>query len=388
MSLRRFYLGRNIYLKLIEFPALYNTKTDELYCIDQQALDFFLAIDRGENVDTERWSKEEIEILLKEGILREEPTDRLRPPVRQSPVPSLRYLELQITRRCNLRCRHCFVGEASNVDLGIEEIKKVLREFEELQGLRVLITGGEPLMHPDFLKINQYLETVAVRKILFTNGLLLNDKVLSVLKFDEIQISIDGMKRGHEILRGKNTFDRALSALKRALDRGFDVSVATVIHRENLNEFEELEATLREYRIREWIVDAMAIAGNLRNNRELAVTPEQASEIMKRYGFTKEDHPKAEGYGCGAHLLSVLATGEVAFCSYYGDSPIGHLRDGLESLWLRKKHVKIEELECYGLECRFIDECRGGCRFRAESITGSNKAPDKLRCRFFGINHS
>ncbi len=47
-----------------------------------------------------------------------------------------------------------------------------------MQGLRVLITGGEPLMHPEFEKINDFIKELPIRKILFTNGVLLNDNIL------------------------------------------------------------------------------------------------------------------------------------------------------------------------------------------------------------------
>ena len=61
---------------------------------------------------------------MREGILTKEPpynklrgtkiqNDKRRPPIKKSPVPSLRYLELQITDRCNLRCRHCYIDTNS-----------------------------------------------------------------------------------------------------------------------------------------------------------------------------------------------------------------------------------------------------------------------------------
>jgi len=49
----------------------------------------------------------------------------------------------------------------------------VLNEFQEMQGLRVLFTGGEPLLHPDFRKVNEFVKDLALRKILFTNGVIL-----------------------------------------------------------------------------------------------------------------------------------------------------------------------------------------------------------------------
>ena len=60
--------------------------------------------------------------------------------------PSLRYLLIHITGRCNLCCRHCFLGNPSPQELGLGEILKVAGEFVDLQGLRFIVSGGEPLM--------------------------------------------------------------------------------------------------------------------------------------------------------------------------------------------------------------------------------------------------
>ena len=83
-----------------------------------------------------------------------------------------------------------------------------------MQGLRVLITGGEPLLHRSFKEINQMLPEFFIRKILFTNGLLLNNKILSDLNVNEIQISIDGLEEAHDSIRGKGTFRLSIEAIK------------------------------------------------------------------------------------------------------------------------------------------------------------------------------
>lgn len=381
MNSAEYHLNKNFFLKLIEFQSLYNIKTDELYCLDEKAFQILKKIEQDEK--PVQIDKELLEYCINEGILTEKPVKRIKTPLRQSPIPSLRYLELQITKRCNLKCQHCFVGETRSVDLTFEQIVTVLNEFQEMQGLRVLITGGEPLLHPDFRKVNEFVKDLALRKILFTNGVILNDEILKKLNVEEIQISIDGAKKGHEILRGKDTFDRAITALKKAIDCGFDVSVATVIHKGNLQEFDELENILKTFNIKSWTVDALTISGNLRLNKELWVSPKEAATIMNRYGFTPEDHPRKEGYGCGTHLLSVLATGKAAFCSFYEESPIGDINEGLENLWKRKKQIFLKELECTKINCQFINECRGGCRFRAKMLSGDEKSPDLFKCYQF-----
>lgn len=384
MSLPDYYLKENLFIKLIEFPALYNVKTDELYCVDQRALEFLKKVESNtfNNEDKETFS-DLIKFCLEEGIITDKTVNRLHPKIKQSPLPSLRYLELQITKRCNLRCKHCFVGERMDVDLPIDKITKILKDFEELQGLRLLITGGEPLLHPQFDKINNLLPKLAFRKILFTNGLILTEDWLNKLKVQEIQISLDGIKEGHESLRGKNTFDRTLSAIKRAITKGFDVSVATVIHKKNLHEFDELEEVIKNLGVREWTVDALTLSGNLKFNQDFWVEPEVAGKIMGKYGFTKEEHPKAEGYGCGTHLLAVLATGEAAFCSFFEETPLGTIDEGLKNLWKKKKFILLKELECSQIKCPFINECFGGCRYRALTLSGKKNSKDLFKCYQF-----
>ena len=384
MNLRKFYLNKDFYIKLIEFPALYNIKTDELYCLDNMALEILKNIDKDINI-LDNVDKEFIDFCLKEGILVENPQERIRTKLKQSPIPSLRYLELQITKRCNLKCKHCFLGDTEPLDLPLEKIRRILKDFEEMQGLRVLITGGEPLLHRNFSEINEFLKELAIRKILFTNGNLLDDDILKNLNVEEIQISIDGMKSGHEKLRGVGTFEKSLSSLIKAIDYGFQVSVATVIHRGNIEEFDELEALIKNLKVREWTVDALTMEGNLLLNREFWVSPEEASKIMDRYGFSLEDHPRIEGYGCGAHLLFISAKGFVSFCSFYESSPIGHIDEGLEKLWTKKKHVLLKELKCSELNCPFINECRGGCRYRAKTLSGNDKSPDLFKCHQMGF---
>lgn len=64
MNLRKFYLNKDFYIKLIEFPALYNIKTDELYCLDNMALEILKNIDKDINI-LDNVDKEFIDFALK-----------------------------------------------------------------------------------------------------------------------------------------------------------------------------------------------------------------------------------------------------------------------------------------------------------------------------------
>jgi MoaA/NifB/PqqE/SkfB family radical SAM enzyme len=160
-----------------------------------------------------------------------------------------------------------------------------------MQGLRVLITGGEPLLHPAFEEINEMFPDFSLRKVLFTNGVLLKNGMLKKLKVHEIQVSIDGLERAHDALRGAGTYERSLNAVRQALDAGYAVSVSTMVHAANLEDFDEMERQFHELGIKEWTVDVPSLTGRLREHTDLQVLPGQAGKFL---GY---------GYGGGMHTF-------------------------------------------------------------------------------------
>lgn len=374
----KYFLTPDAVLKWLEMPSVYHMKKDELYELDDESFEFLrkCSSDRG----CSHSNIEFIDYCLKEGILTTEAVSLKRPPATKAPEPSLRYLELQITDKCNLRCKHCFIGARTPHDLLASQIRNIMGEFEELQGLRVLITGGEPLMHPRFDEINEMLPAFHVRKILFTNGLMLNKQIFARLNVHEVQISIDGLQEGHDALRGKGTFRAAIAAVKGALDSGFEVSVATMVHPKNLQDFDEMERLFRGIGIKDWTVDVPCLTGRLKAHREVSIDPESGGGYL-RYGFGGGFHSGGPGFGCGIHLMAVLADGRIAKCTFYGETPAGTIDEGLRACWKRIKPVRLDELKC---DCEYLESCRGGCRYRA-LLLGDPLGKDLYKCRLYDI---
>jgi len=371
----RYFLSETAALKWLEIPAVYDVKRDELYEIDDLAFVFLqqCATPEGGAGETD---KAFLDYCISEGVLTTEPVIVKRPPLIKSPRPSLRYLELQITDRCNLQCRHCYVGRPGNNELSVDEIKRVLDEFEVMQGLRLLITGGEPLMHRHFKEFNSLLSRYHFRKILLTNGLLLNTDIFDTLNVDEIQFSIDGMEHGHDSLRGKGTYNKVVQKASDALARGLDVSVATMVHSDNLEEFDQMGSFFRRMGVKDWTVDVPLISGNLMDNLILCVPPEIAGKYLN-YGFGGGMHGGGETFACGIHLLCVTANGSICKCGFFSRDQIGTLGGGLLGSWKKVRPLKLVDLECAALACNFIEECRGGCRYRA-SISPENLCGEKF----------
>jgi radical SAM protein with 4Fe4S-binding SPASM domain len=372
----RLWLSANCALKRLETPSVYDILTDELYELDEEAFSFLQECSRPEGAI--RQMGDFVGYCLDEGILSLDKVSVRRPPLDKSPEPSLRYLELQITRRCNLRCGHCYIGGRQDDELSSGRAGSILSELESLQGLRLLLTGGEPLMHRDFTSINSLLPDYSLRTVLFTNGHLLSDGVLGSLNVHEIQISIDGMEDGHDALRGGGSYKLALSAVKRALRAGFQVSVSTMVHPGNLEDFQKMDGLFRDLGIRDWTVDVPCVDGNLRDNPRHRLDPSVPGKYLS-YGFGGSIHGGGPGYACGRHLMSVMADGSAAKCAFYAHNPVGQADEGLGRCWSRVPHLRLDELEC---DCRFLDECRGGCRYRAETL-GSVTGRDLYRCGLY-----
>jgi radical SAM protein with 4Fe4S-binding SPASM domain len=235
-------------------------------------------------------------------------------------------------------------------------------------------------MHSDFSTINGMLPHLFLRKVLFTNGLLLTRNVLADLHVDEIQISVDGLEQAHDSIRGKGTFRKAMDAVTNALHAGFEVSISTMVHAGNLADFDRMDSLFRDLGIKDWTVDIPCITGRLAAHPDFQVRPETGGRFLS-YGFGSGLHGGTEGFGCGLHLMAVMADGRIAKCTFYGDRAVGTVEDGLRTCWSRVQPVRLTDLAC---DCRHRETCRGGCRYRAE-LLGSDRGKDLYRCSLYGI---
>ncbi|MHB8858900.1 MAG: radical SAM protein [Thermoleophilia bacterium] len=382
--------------KLLEEPCLYNRATDELYVLNPEGIGFLAACGSGAPFpeasggtdgpardtapDTAGDTAAFIEFCLEEGILEKATAPAERPLyLAQSPLPSLRYLLLHITDRCNLRCRHCFIGEPGSRDLPLEEIAAVVDEFESMQGLRLLVSGGEPLLHRGFWELNDSLAGRDLRSVLLSNGTLIDDEAAGRLSFQEVQISLDGMRAAHDFIRGAGSFERSLAAIGKLTAAGKQVSVATMVHERNLGDFDRMEALIAELGVEKWEIDLPSASGRLTAASGLMVDARTAGPYIDR-SFGGAIHEPAAGYACGAHLMAVMAGGDAARCGFYADQPVGSVTEGLAACWQKIRKIRLSELDC---DCDFIEDCRGGCRFRAAGYNSPTGA-DLCQCYRYG----
>lgn len=93
-------------------------------------------------------------------------------------------IEIEVTRRCNLTCRHCVRGEAQNIDISEKVIDEIFKQINDCR--IIMLTGGEPLLVPE--KIIYIINKIMDEKMhiinfsFITNGTLLNNGTIKVLE--------------------------------------------------------------------------------------------------------------------------------------------------------------------------------------------------------------
>ena len=95
----------------------------------------------------------------------------------------LHILEIEITNRCNLSCSHCYVDNGQCRDMDKKTILQVIEESNRMGINRLVLTGGEPLMHDNLFETANYAKALGIPEIvLLTNGILINPNNAADLK--------------------------------------------------------------------------------------------------------------------------------------------------------------------------------------------------------------
>jgi MoaA/NifB/PqqE/SkfB family radical SAM enzyme len=144
-----------------------------------------------------------------------------------------------ITSRCNLNCRGCYARtrlHSTRPEMARDEWQGLLTQARELGISIVMLAGGEPLARPEMLELTRQFPEMVFP--LFTNGLLLDERVVSQVK-DLPQVvpvlSIEGWETATDSRRGRGVYDTVRKAASRLSKAGVFFGVSLTVTRENFN---------------------------------------------------------------------------------------------------------------------------------------------------------
>jgi radical SAM protein with 4Fe4S-binding SPASM domain len=150
-----------------------------------------------------------------------------------------------LTDKCNLNCIYCY-GDYSikkNKFFPYEKIEPIFQDLKKNGAKAIELTGGEPLLHPDFLKICnlgiKYFNEITI----LSNGVLFSDEIIDFINMNlnivSIQISIDGCtEETNNLIRKKaNSWAKTLKSIERLSKIGAKLKVVYMLTYENKNEY-------------------------------------------------------------------------------------------------------------------------------------------------------
>lgn len=336
-----------------------------------------------------------------------------------------------LLRRCNLTCKHCYSISADKNFPGELSTAEIYSVMDDLRAFRVpvlILSGGEPLLHPDIYDIASRAKRLGFYVALSTNGTLIdrdNIDLIDAIAFDYVGISLDGIAATHDRFRRQaGAFDASLAALRLCRDRRIKVGVRYTMTEDNAHDLPALLQLVADEGIDKFYFSHLNYAG--RGNKHRADDARHAStraamELLfdtalasLRRGEDKEfvsgnndadgpwllhwaarhhpgkvDHLRAKlqqwgGNASGVNVANIDNLGNVHPDTMWWHETLGNVRERpFSAIWsdaanplLARLREHPRRLEGRCAACCHVDLCNGSSRVRAERVTGSPWAED------------
>jgi len=164
------------------------------------------------------------------------------------PMRRLPLVILYLSERCKSRCETCDYWRHGSVDMTLASVSSLLPSLAALQTKTVLISGGEPLLNPEWAQIAALLRSQGISLWLLTSGLSLAKHATKVASlFNRVTVSLDGTDRGiYKAIRGLDAFDTVCDGVRKATQAGIGVGLRVTVQRENFRKLAEFVRLARE----------------------------------------------------------------------------------------------------------------------------------------------
>ncbi|MCX5798158.1 MAG: 12,18-didecarboxysiroheme deacetylase [Proteobacteria bacterium] len=337
-----------------------------------------------------------------------------------------------MTRRCNLKCVHCYAfaeGEGyKGKELSTEEGKRLIDDLSDFGVPVILFSGGEPLLREDLPLLIDYAVKKGLRAVISTNGTLITEeraRIFSELALSYIGVSLDGIGNVNDVFRGvTGAYDMALAGIRNAKRAGIKVGLRFTIHKGNYLEIPTIFDLIEQEKIERVCFYHLVYAGRGSKLIDEDVSHDEARKvvdyIMERtkaffnkgrpievltvdnhadgpyvyMRLLKEDKKRAEevyelltmneGNASGVGIACVDEEGNVhadQFWRHYSfgnvrKRPFGTIWMDLDNELMAKLKIKKRFVKGRCAQCRWLEICGGNFRVRAEAKTGDVWAED------------
>lgn len=194
------------------------------------------------------------------------------------------------TNMCNLRCKHCYQDAnkmGSPDELTLEEKLAFVDTMHEA-GVKIpVISGGEPLMHPDFFPVLDYMVSKKMHVAAASNATMITKEFAMKLKdhgLAYIEISLDSVNPNkHDDFRGMvGAWDLTVQGIQNCLDEGIFVAIATVFTKDTLDEVDPMLDLAAELRVQRFIHFNFVPTGRGPDIVDQDLSPEEREVLLSK----------------------------------------------------------------------------------------------------------
>lgn len=381
---------------------------DKKYQINKRAYTIIESIQNKKLDDYNSDEKIFITNLLNAGILTKEKKLSGNHNIKKDKLnQGLDRIFLEITRKCNLYCKHCYNSSSMQSEeegaLTTLEIKKLIQKADQMGVWQFDITGGEPWLRKDLFEILAYAQEYGMVTTLFSNLTLMSEKDIECLKnfnVKKIVTSLDAYSSElHDEFRGKRgALKKTITNIKLLKQYDIPVTVNTMVGEHNINELNDLIDYLNLELEVPYVVDVIMPVGRGKVSDTEEAYFETLPYLRTICGTkercilgTKGNNADLENNFCGIgnSLMYISYNGNANLCpslDYRVDKKFffGNIRKtGLQEIW---NNIHNQYGDIVGMECKQCDKfarCRGGCRSKAYHMNGDISAKDIVACKTF-----
>lgn len=339
-------------------------------------------------------------------------------------VPACRLIAWEVTRACNLACRHCR-AEAMETphpdELSHKEALNLLDSFPQTGSPIVIFTGGEPMLRPDIYKLIAHAKTLGLSCAFAPNGTLITRQTAAKIReagVDRCSISIDGSNAAsHDAFRGvTGAFSASMAGIAHLKEAGVPFQINTTVTKANLASFKEIFQLCENLGAAAWHIFLLVPVGRAAKLAEQVITAKEYEEVLHWfYDFRKttgmqlkatcaphyyrimrqrahaENTPvTSESFGLDAVSRGCLGGTGFCFISHSGQvQPCGYLpldcgnvrETPFPEIWNNSEIFRnLRDPGQYSGKCGICEYHRvcGGCRARAFSMSGDYLAEEPL----------
>ena len=292
--------------------------------------------------------------------------------------PRLMQFQIELTSRCNERCVHCYIPHESKTDdIAPSLFYDILDQCREMGVLSLTLSGGEPMMHPDFVDFLRKAKEYDFSINVLSNLTLLDDEIVTEMKanrLSSVQVSLYSMDADiHDsITQVPGSFVKTREAVLKLIENDIPLQISCPVMRQNKNCYIGVAKWAEEHKVRA-VTDYIMMArydntiDNLDSRlplnevgnviRDIIETDPDYKERLIEADFTEvEKNDTGDEILCGVCISSIcmVANGNIFPCAGWQNYVCGSVAERpLREIWEKSEKV----LFLRGLRKKDMPEC-------------------------------